>query len=44
MVFAPPSPLGVAIQNTFRTGPGEFSKSLKRLEEPKHGSASIARL
>ncbi len=31
MVFAPPSPLGVAIQNKFRTGLGEFKKPLKRI-------------
>jgi len=31
VVFAPPSPLGVAIQNKFRTGLGEFKKPLKRI-------------
>ena len=28
MVFAPPSPLGVAIQNKFRTALGEFKNLL----------------
>lgn len=31
MVFAPPSPLGVAIQNKFRTGLRVFKKRLKRI-------------
>jgi hypothetical protein len=31
VVFAPPSPLGVAIQNKFRTGLAELNKPLKGL-------------
>jgi hypothetical protein len=31
VVFAPPSPLGVAIQNKFRTGLGEIKRPLKGL-------------
>jgi hypothetical protein len=31
VVFAPPSPLGVAIQNKFRSGLGKFKKPLKVL-------------
>ena len=31
MVFAPPSPLGVAIQNKFRTGLGIFKDPLKSI-------------
>jgi len=31
VVFAPPKPLGVAIQNKFRTGLGEFNKPLKMI-------------
>ena len=31
MVFAPPSPLGVAIQNKFRTGLCEFKKPVKSI-------------